>query len=526
MGKVRTLAVGAATGLGSAAAALAVGDLTAAFTGPSSAPVVAVGSAAIDLTPTWLKDFAVQHFGTHDKTVLLAGIYATMLVLALLSGVLALRRRWAGAVLFALFAGVGARAAVSRQVSIVPSLVAGAVGIAVLLLLVRRLAPRTAADTARNDTAPADTTPADAAAPRPPTGMPRRGFLVALAGTAVLAAVAETAARALTAARYNVSAARAAIRLPAPAKPLPPVPASAHPAVPGLSSFSTPSADFYRVDTDLTLPQVSPHGWTLRVHGMVDHPMELSFDDLLHRPLTELDHTLSCVSNQIGGPYVSTTRWLGASLPALLREAGVRPGAQQVVGRSTDGMTIGSPLDLVLDGRTALLAVAMDGRPLPVAHGFPCRSVVPGLYGYASATKWLVDLEVTSFAAYDPYWVQRGWDRTGTVRTASRIEVPAPLAQLPAGTVTVAGTAWATHRGISAVEIRADGGPWQQARLATAVSPDVWRQWSCEWHATTSGLHTLEVRATDSTGAVQPQARTPPFPSGATGWHSVVVTVD
>jgi len=525
VGKVRTAAVGAATGLGSAAAALAAGDLTAAFTGPSSAPVIAVGSAAINLTPTWLKDFAVQHFGTHDKTVLLAGIYATMLVIALLAGVLALRWRRLGLALFVLLAGVGAWAASSRQASLVPSLVAGAVGAAALWLLIRR-APvgRPAADAA-TPTTPNATTAKAAAAAAPRGALDRRGFLLALVGTAVFAAVAETAGRALTAARYNVAAARAAVHLPRAVHPLPPIPAAAHPDVAGLSPFTTPVADFYRVDIDLTLPQVAPADWTLRVHGMVDHPLELSFDDLLHRPLVELDHTLSCVSNQVGGPYVSTARWLGASLPALLREAGVRPGSQQLVGRSSDGMTIGSPLDLVLDGRTALLAVGMDGAPLPVAHGFPCRSVVPGLYGYTSATKWLTDLEVTTFAAYDPYWVHRGWDRTGTVKTASRIEVPAPLAQLPTGTVTVAGTAWATHRGISAVEVRVDGGPWSEADLATAVSPDVWRQWTLHWTGAAPGLHTLEVRATDGTGAVQPQASAPPFPSGATGWHSVVVTV-
>ena len=527
---VRTAAVGAATGLGSAAAALAAGDLTAAFTGPSSAPVIAVGSAAINLTPTWLKDFAVQHFGTHDKTVLLTGIYATMLVIALLAGVLALRWRRVGLTLFVLLAGVGAWAASSRQASVVPSLVAGAVGAVALSLLVRRAtAGRPAAANAAADAsaeAAANTSAANAAANAAPRGaLDRRGFLLVLAGTAVFAVVAETAGRALTAARYNVATARAAIHLPRAVQPLPPVPASAHPDVAGLSPFSTPVADFYRVDIDLTLPQVAPADWTLRVHGMVDHPLELSFDDLLHRPLVELDHTLSCVSNQVGGPYVSTTRWLGASLPALLREAGVRSGSQQLVGRSTDGMTIGSPLDLVLDGRTALLAVGMDGEPLPVAHGFPCRSVVPGLYGYTSATKWLTDLEVTTFAAYDPYWVHRGWDRTGTVKTASRIEVPAPLAQVPAGTVTVAGTAWATHRGISAVEVRVDGGPWLEADLATAVSPDVWRQWTVNWTGAAPGLHTLEVRATDGTGAVQPQASAPPFPSGATGWHSIVVTV-
>ncbi|WP_033825341.1 molybdopterin-dependent oxidoreductase, partial [Kitasatospora sp. MBT63] len=307
--------------------------------------------------------------------------------------------------------------------------------------------------------------------------------------------------------------------------PLPPPPAAAHPPVPGLSSFFTPNRDFYRVDTALTLPRIDPRDWSLRIHGLVDHPMTLSFDQLLERPLEELDHTLSCVSNEVGGPYVSTARWLGVPLPELLRRAGVRPGAQQLIGRSQDGMTIGTPLDLLLDGRRALLALAMNGEVLPVAHGFPCRTVVPGLYGYASATKWLVDLEVATFAGHDPYWVRRGWDRTGEVRTASRIEVPSAFAKVPAGDVVVAGTAWATHRGIAAVEVKVDDGPWAEAELAADAGLDLWRQWSHRWTGARPGTHRIQVRATDATGAVQPEARAAPFPAGATGWHSTVVTV-
>ncbi|WP_439654083.1 molybdopterin-dependent oxidoreductase [Streptacidiphilus melanogenes] len=544
MSRFRTAVRGAASGLGAAAAALAAGDLAAAFTGPGSAPVLAVGSAAIDLTPTPLKDWAVRHFGTQDKTVLLAGIYATMVVLAVLAGLLALRSLRAGVAVFALFAGLGLWAASSRDAALLPSVVAGLAGAALLTVLIR--AGRPSAPDGATTTVPGtghgmgDRTGPGAgesggesaghgADPGPERGarrdLGRRGFLVALAATAVGVAVVETAARALTAARYDVARARAALRLPAPVRPLPPVPASAHPVVPGLAPFVTPDSAFYRVDTALTLPQVQPSSWTLRIHGLVDHPVELSFDELLRRPLREVDYTLSCVSNEVGGPYVGTARWLGVSLADLLRETGVRRGAEQLIGRSADGMTIGTPVELVLDGRDALLAVGMNGEPLPVAHGFPCRSLVPGLFGYTSATKWLVDLELTTFAGLDPYWVRRGWDRTGLVRTASRIEVPAPFARVAPGRVTVAGTAWATHRGVAAVEVRVDDGPWHEARLATAVSPDVWRQWTWNWNAVGSGPHTLEVRATDGTGTVQPQTRHPPFPSGATGWHSTVVTV-
>ncbi|MFB7944218.1 molybdopterin-dependent oxidoreductase [Kitasatospora phosalacinea] len=524
-------AAGAAgVGLAAAAAALGAGELAAYATGAPTAPVIAVGSAAIDLTPTPLKEYAVRTFGTHDKAVLLGGIYLTMALLAALAGLLAVRRPAVGAVVFGVFGALGAWAALSRPgagaADCVPSLVAGLVGATAVLLLARlcRRARSTAA-AHRPETAGGP----EYDDPEPPSKSTeltsRRTVMAATAGTFAAGALAGTAGRALTDRRYDVTAARGTVRLPAPAAPLAPLPAAVHPNVPGLSAFTTPNADFYRVDTALTIPRIDPRDWTLRLHGLVDRPRLLTFDELLREPLEELDHTLSCVSNEVGGPYVGTTRWLGAALPALLRRAGVRAGADQLVGRSKDGMTIGTPLESVLDGRRALLAVAMNGEALPLAHGFPCRSVVPGFYGYASATKWLVELEVTTFAAFDPYWVRRGWDRTGTVRTASRIEVPAPFAKVPAGEVAVAGTAWATHRGISAVEVRIDEGPWQQAELAADAGPDLWRQWSYRWPAAAPGTHRVEVRATDATGAVQPESRAAPFPAGATGWHSTVVTV-
>ncbi|GLW54572.1 molybdopterin-dependent oxidoreductase [Kitasatospora phosalacinea] len=507
----------AAIGLASAVAALGAGELVACAVGAGTAPVIAVGSAAIDLTPTPLKEYAVRTFGTHDKAVLLGGIYLTMALLAALAGLLAVRRPLAGAVVFAAFGGLGGWAALSRPgaspADCAPSLVAGLVGALTVQALARlwRGSPGAASEQHAEPDGTGTTS--------------RRTVLTATAGTFAAGALAGAGGRVLTGRRYDVTAARDAVRLPAPAEPLPPLPAAVHPNVPGLSSFTTPNSDFYRVDTALTLPQIDPRDWTLRVHGLVDRPLLLTFDELLREPLEELDHTLSCVSNEVGGPYVGTTRWLGAALPALLRRAGVRPGADQLVGRSKDGMTIGTPLESVLDGRRALLAVAMNGEALPVAHGFPCRSVVPGFYGYTSATKWLVELEVTTFAAFDPYWVRRGWDRTGAVRTASRIEVPAPFAKVPAGAVDLAGTAWATHRGIAAVEVRIDESPWQQAELAADAGPDLWRQWSYAWTGATPGTHRIEVRATDTTGAVQPESRAAPFPAGATGWHSTVVTV-
>jgi hypothetical protein len=258
---------------------------------------------------------------------------------------------------------------------------------------------------------------------------------------------------------------------------------------------------------------------------MVDREIELSFAELLRMPLTETDITLVCVSNQVGGSYAGNARWLGASLPALLRRAGVRGGADQVLSAATDGMTISTPLTTIMDGRPALLAVGMNGQPLPVEHGFPARMVVPGLYGYTSATKWVTRLTVTTFAARRAYWTQRGYAAVAPIHTESRIDVPKPLAQVAAGRVTVAGVAWAPATGIAAVEVSVDNGVWHPARLAATDGIDTWRQWVWTWDAAARGLHTLQVRATDQAGVTQPSRRAQVYPSGATGWDSVVVTV-
>jgi DMSO/TMAO reductase YedYZ molybdopterin-dependent catalytic subunit len=308
------------------------------------------------------------------------------------------------------------------------------------------------------------------------------------------------------------------VRLPAAAEPAPPLPAGVD------AGFVTTNADFYRVDTALTVPRVDLASWRLTIGGMVDSPVELSFADLLDRPLVERVVTLNCVSNEVGGPYIGTARWLGVPLAPLLREVGVRPDADQLLARSVDGMTIGTPTAALLDGREPLLCVGMNGEPLPVEHGFPVRMLTPGLYGYVGACKWLRELEATTFADVDAYWVERGWSPQGAVKTASRIDRPAPFTRLDAGTVPVAGVAWAQGRGIRAVEVQVDGGPWQQATLLPVPSVDTWVQWRYDWPAT-PGSHTLSVRATDGTGAVQPEARATPFPDGATGWHTITVSV-
>ncbi|MGX9921880.1 molybdopterin-dependent oxidoreductase [Streptomyces sp. NPDC002248] len=360
----------------------------------------------------------------------------------------------------------------------------------------------------------------------------RRRFVLAAAATAVGATGAGAAGRALAGGDIaNAVASRDAITLPRPASPARAVPAGARLHVPGLSPFTTPNKDFYRVDTALVVPHVDAGSWRLRIHGEgVREDVELSFAALLRREAVERDITLTCVSNEVGGPYVGNARWLGVPLAPLLREAGVRPPsrggkADQLVARSVDGMTLGTPVEDVMDGRDALLAFGMNGEPLPFTHGFPVRMVVPGLYGYVSACKWIESIELTTFDAYDPYWVKRDWARQAPIKTSARIDTPKPLARPDSGTVTIAGVAWAQHRGVEKVEVQVDDGRWRPADLAAQDTRDTWRQWSIPWRAT-PGTHTLTVRATDGEGHRQTAKRAGTVPDGSSGWHSVVVTVD
>jgi DMSO/TMAO reductase YedYZ molybdopterin-dependent catalytic subunit len=517
-------AAGALAGLLAGAVALGVSELTAAATGARGAPVVAVGETAINLTPIPVKEFAITHFGTHDKEALIVGILVMLAGFAAVIGLLALRRLAFGLAGLAAFAAVGVTAAIrlpgAAPADIVPTLVGAAAAVVALLLLIRaiRVIWRAPSEVAAAPTAMVAAPTAMVAAP---TGMDRRRLLITGAGTAVVAAGAGGLGSLLLG---RTSASPGQVRLPAPALRAALVPAGVDLRIPGLTPFRTPNASFYRVDTDLVLPQLSPETWTLKIDGMVDRELEISFDELLRMPLTEADITMVCVSNQVGGTYNGNARWLGVPLAGLLRRAGVRAGADQVLSSATDGMTISTPVETIMDGRNALLAVGMNGQPLPVAHGFPARMIVPGLYGYVSATKWVTKLTLTTFARQKAYWTQRGYTAQAPIKTESRIDVPKPLSQVKRGQVTVAGVAWAPHKGIAAVEVSADNGPWRQAQLAAADGLDTWRQWRWDWDAA-PGLHTLRVRATDKTGATQTAQRAGPVPNGASGWDSTVVTV-
>jgi DMSO/TMAO reductase YedYZ molybdopterin-dependent catalytic subunit len=488
-----------------AAVALGVAELAAAITGAQGAPVIAVGETAINLTPIPVKDFAIAHFGSHDKEALITGIVVLLAAFAALIGVLAVRRIGYGLAGLAVFAGVGVAAAVhlpnATAVDVVPTLAGVGVAAAALVILVR----------------------AAAGVGTTATSADRRRFLLAGAGAAALAAVAGGLGDKL-AGRFSIASSRAQVRLPAPGAAAKAVPAGADLRIPGLTPFFTSTSSFYRVDTDLVLPQVSPESWTLRIDGMVDRPLEFTFAELLKMPLTENDMTLVCVSDSVGGPYLGNARWLGVPLAGLLRRARVQAGADQVLSAATDGMTISTPVATILDTQGALLAVGMNGQPLPIAHGFPARMLVPGLYGYVSATKWVTRLTLTTFAKQRAYWTQRGYTAQAPIKTESRIDVPKPLAQVKAGHVTVAGVAWAPAKGIAAVQVNVDNGPWHQAGLAAVDGIDTWRQWRWDWDAG-PGLHTLQVRATDNTGVTQTPARTQVFPNGASGWDSTVVTV-
>ncbi len=474
----RPTGLGAVAGLLAAGTALGVGQFVAGLTGASGSPVVAVGELQIDFTPPWLKNFAISKFGADDKLVLVSGILVVIAIFAAVSGAAATRRMAYGMAGLAVFGAVGLTAAATRPTatltSLLPTLGATASAATVLLLLIPLLRPPAAP--ARRQlsydpvTGPADAEePGEPGEPEEPREPRRRSFLAAGAATAGIAAGAGLAGRLLTE-RSSVASAQRSLRIPKPTVTTQSLPSGTDLHIPGLASFVTPNSAFYRVDTALVLPQVDPSSWQLRIHGMVNREITLTFEELIKRPLIEDYVTLCCVSNPVGGPYIGNAKWLGASLAAVLREAGIKAGADQLLCTSVDGFTSGTPVQTVMDGRDALLAVAMNGQPLPVAHGFPARMVVPGLYGYVSATKWVTDINVTTFAGNYAYWAQRGWSQQAPIKTECRIDVPNSLNNVKGGTIAVAGVAWAQHKGIEAVQVRVDSGPPAATRRCPSPS--------------------------------------------------------
>ena len=514
-------AVAALRGVVAVALGVAVGHLVAALTDPARSPLAAVGAMVVDLTPRWLEQLAVQTLGTNDKPALLGGLAVVVVVLSAAAGLLARRSRTLGTAMVLLLALGAAAASLTRPgaspADALPSVIGALAASAAFLRLTR---PSRAASVT-DDGPPAF---AGDAAPRPKGAPSRRSVLVGILAVGAGAAVAGAIGESLRRAGASAAAALRNVVLPAPVDPAVALPGDVEVGVPGVTPFRVANADFYRVDTALVVPQIDPATWSLTVGGMVAAPFSLSYDELLAMPMVERDLTLTCVSNEVGGPYAGNARWLGVRLVDLLARADIDPAAEQLLSRSVDGWTASTPAKVALDGRDAILAVGMNGEPLPSEHGFPARLVVPGLYGFVSATKWVTSIEATTYGAQTAYWTQRGWATDAPVRTMARIDVPQPLSTVDAGRVAIAGVTWAQHRGVEGVEVQVDDGPWREARLGGAPSDDTWRQWVLAWDAV-PGRHVLRVRATDRTGTTQDPERRTPFPSGATGWHEVVVTV-
>ncbi len=505
----------ALAGVAAALVAVGVAELVAGLLPGGRSVIDAVGDRIIDLTPGPVVRFAIDVFGSANRLVLLTSVAVVIVGAGALVGIVA-ARRWAVApASFAAFAVLAAAVGLNDSfMTPLSAIAAPAVGAVAGVLLLRWLLALAAVAVPASEDVQAD--------PAAGTGARRRFLQMAGVATAA-AATAGFMGRVLQ--RASEPAVRAsAVSLPRPADSLPPPPASAALEVEGISPLITPNEDFYRIDTALFVPRIDASSHVVRVTGMVDRPFELTYAQLLEEADTEADVTLACVSNEVGGRLVGNARWQGVPLERLLRRAGVRLGADQVVGRAVDGWTAGFPLEVALDGRPALVAVGMNGEPLPARHGYPARLVIAGLYGYVSDTKWLSEIEVTTFDAVQGYWIPRGWAREGPIKTQSRIDVPRPGAQLPAGPTAIAGVAWAGERGIEAVEVSIDDGRWLPARLADELAETTWRQWVLTWDAT-PGQHTLKVRATDGDGETQTAERRPPAPDGATGHHTVRVTV-
>ena len=485
-------------------AGLAAGHLAAGFLDPDASPALAVGSRVIDLTPTPVKEWAVAALGTWDKPLLIGGVLIATLGLGVLIGLLAQRRRmliWAGPLVLTVVAAVAALLApAAGPLAVVPAVITGIVGTFTLWWFLRGDAKR-------------------ADEPGAPYALPRRAFLTGTAVAGVGSAVALVAGQYLSTAQRRPLT----VTLPRPTQAPPALPQGLD--VKGISPWVTPNRDFYRVDTSLIVPNVDVTDWRLSIDGMVDRPFSLTWDELLAMPMIERDITLNCVSNEVGGPYIGGARWLGVRTRDLLARAGVQAGAEQVLSRSVDGFTVSTPVQALTDSREALIAVGMNGTPLPSDHGFPARMITPGLYGYVGATKWLTQLTLTTYAAQAAYWTVRGWAERGPVKPSSRIDTPGSLAQLPAGPVTIAGQAWAQTIGVATVQVRVDGGAWRDTELGPDGGIQYWRQWKYAWQAT-SGQHNLECRIIDGSGAQQIETRAAPFPDGSSGLQSVVVTVN
>jgi DMSO/TMAO reductase YedYZ molybdopterin-dependent catalytic subunit len=504
---VRTRAPWALAGLVAGLGGLATSYLAATWLGLRGNPVTDVAELVIRMTPGSVAEHLIQLVGRHDKPLLVTGVMVVVVLLFAAFGLLS--RRWSGAGMGG-FVALGVVGLVANQsaydapaTGILPILVGVLTWLAALGALTGLLRPRPFEDASATD--------------------PQRRFLLAASGVGVGSLVVAGLGWKVGGHRRAVDAAREALDLPGVTNPGPP--AGVEVGLAGIASWQTPSNRFYRIDTSLSPPAISPEDWTVRIHGLVDHEITLSYADLVKRPRSEIWMTLNCVSNPVGGGLISNAWWSGTHLKDLLEEAGVQRGANAVKQTSDDGWTCGTPLSALLDGRGAMLAYAMNGEPLPIEHGFPVRTLVPGLYGYVSACKWVRDIEVTTFDAFTAYWTERGWSALGPVKLASRIDVPNDGDHVTAGSVRVGGLAWQQDTGIAAVQVQLDGRGWQPATIARKNLTDSWIQWAATVDAA-PGRHQLAVRAVNRDGQVQTAVRADPVPNGASGWHTISFTAD
>jgi len=493
----------------SAGLALGISELIAGMITDAPSLVEGLGNWVIDNVPTPVKEWAIAVFGTNDKLVLLMSIAAVTILMGAVVGLVARKRFWVAIAVFTGFGGVAVLAAMANpQVALLDAAIPAAVAVLAGLASLRML---------YNIDARADATVGDSS---------KRTFLIGAGAVLGVAALAGTFGRVLIEQAKRAVAGRDEVDLPSAAESLPPVPDAADFEVDGLAQILVPNEDFYRIDTALSIPRINLQEWTLSISGMVDQPYTIDFADLLDMRMVERDVTLSCVSNQVGGGLVGNARWLGVPLTEILDRAGVQPGADQIVGRSVDEFTVGFPVEAAYDGREALVAVGMNGEPLPFEHGFPARLVVAGLYGYVSATKWLSEIELTTWDGFDAYWVPRGWAKEAPIKTQSRIDTPSADSSIAVGDQVVAGVAWAPTRGIERVEVQlGEEADWVEAELSEPLSDNAWLQWRVDWSITEPGRYQLRCRATDGEGNAQTSEVTPPAPDGATGWHTKVVTV-
>lgn len=543
----------AIAGILAGAVALGIGELVGAFTSPKPGPVVAVANRVIDNAPGWFVEFGKSVFGLSDKVALIVGTVILSLLFGALLGLASRRSLRFGIVGLVGFGILGALAIGSdaQGTWITGLVVSGIAALAGIITLSLLLTKSTSGATAENRAGLALNQPGSQSGSRShtqsqkdskfgtaPTALTdlakprrsRRSFLGWSAAMGVIAAAAAASAQSIRS-RSRTELARGAVQFDssedealaqATAAEARDVVAS----VPGITPLIVPNDDFYLIDTAIREPLIDTDTWKLEIKGMVDNPVEFSYQDLLDRAETTAPVTLSCVSNEVGGGLVGNAIWRGVPLVDLLNEAGVQPEATQIASRSVDGWSCGFPTEAAFDGRTALLAVGMNGEALPIAHGFPARLVVSGLYGYVSATKWIKEIELTTLEDFDGYWIPRGWSKLGPVKTQSRIDTPSRGTDLVLGEeIAIGGVAWAPNTGIQKVEVQANEGEWREATLGESLGDDAWRQWFIQWTPTEPGRQLLRVRATDETGETQTSTQTPSAPSGATGWHEVAVLV-